>query len=286
MSASSGSTLTHVHKSQKIYYAGLENNFLVLPDGKTIIGVDYNNGYPYNLFMEDISRNDSSAYRQIATHGTTILSVFYIPISKTLFVGDHNGRAVQYQEGANKETWTTVKDYGNLGIGPIDSVKQIGDVVIFGGRNNYSIKAINSVTKTLFPGTLKTAIKNVRSFQVCELPENKVYLSVCGQNPNYSNTQTDIYDATELAKAFGYQFQERVTNPLDTTSSEESLIEQVPEITASCGCNTKRVIDNLLVKMVDYFQVFRYVISSDFETKLKKILSNYNLLILMNRLIQ
>jgi hypothetical protein len=226
--------------------------------------------------MEDISRNDGSAYRQIATHENQIQSVFFNPISKYLFVGDNGGRVIQYQEGANKETWTTAKDYGNLGIGQIDSVDQIGDVIVFGGHVTYSIRAINSDTKTLLPGSLKTAICHVRSLQVCELPENKVYLSVCGQIQNYSNTQTDIYDGTELAKAFGYQFQKRLTNLPSTTSSEESITGQLPETTPSCGCITKKVIDNLFIKITEYFQVFRNVIYSDFEIKLKSLLGSYS----------
>jgi WD40 repeat protein len=272
MEASSGSSLTHVHKSQKVYFVYYENHFLVLPDGKTIIGVE--NKDSKKLFMEDITRNDTSAYRQIATHGNTIYSVLYNPVSKTLFVGDGNGRVVQYQKGANQETWTMVKDYGDLGIGSILSVDQIGDVVVFGGPNTYSIRAINSVTMTLLPGTLKTAIRNVYSLRFCELPENKVYLSVCGQSPSYSNTQTDIYDATELAKAFGYHFQGRITvPPISTTPSEESLNEE-PIEKSPCGCNTKRVIDNFLIRFSEYFQDFRRVISSDFESKLKDILSS------------
>jgi hypothetical protein len=276
-------SFTHVHKSQKVYYAGYENNFLVLPDGKTIVGVEYK-GNVNVLFMEDITRNDITAYRQIATHGNWIYCVLYNPVSKTLFVGDENGRVVQYQEGGNKETWSKVKDYGDLGIGYICSVDQIGDVVVFGGYQSYFIRAINSVSKTLLRGSLKTAIEYVDSLRFCEVPENKVYLSVCGRIPSYSNNKTDIYDATKLAKAFGYHFQEKLNIPL-STSSEGSVVEEPIETSPSCGCNTQRVIDNLLTRITDCFQVFRRVISSDFESRLKSILSNYVGVSIINRFI-
>jgi hypothetical protein len=203
-------------------------------------------------------------------------------ISKTIFVGNDGGKVIEYQQEANNQSWAKVKDYDDLGIGPIFAVDQIGDVLVFGGYDNYSIRAIDSINKTLLPGTLKTAIQHVDSLQFCELPENKVYLSVCGRESNYSNDQTDIYDATDLAKAFGHNFQETIQNLPKSVSSEEPVIEANLEKThmkietsTFCGCTSKKVIDTILIKMSYYLQNFRNIINADFEKKIKRILSNY-----------
>jgi hypothetical protein len=253
-----------------------ESHFLVLPDGKTIIGA-----CKHNLFMEDISRNDNTAYRQIANHGNIIFFVFYNLVSKTLFVGDRYGKVVEYLREDNTQSWVKVKDYGKMGNEVFLSVDQIGDVLVFGG-SNYSIRAIDSLKKTLLPGSLKTAFEHVDSLRFCKLPENKIYLSVCGRHPKYSNDQTDIYDATDLARAFGYNFQETVRDTPRSVSSEEPIVEvdskdTQTETSTFCGCTSKKVIDTILSKMSYYLQDFRNVINSDFEKKIKRILSNYPL---------
>jgi hypothetical protein len=283
MEGSPGSSVTHVHESQKLYYVGCGNQFLVFPDGKTIIGVEDQDSY--KLFMEDITRNDNTAYRQIAEHENTIFTVLYNPVSKTLIGGDKDGRVVQYEEGANKETWTMVKDYGDLGIGWIISMDQIGDILIFGGYESYSIKALDIGNKKLLPGTLKTATRNVFCLRFCELPEKKVFLSVCGEYPNYSNEKTDIYDATELARRFNFDFQGMVGDTLNTPLLREdtftkSFLEQTESETenetlnvTSCGCNHKIYMDIILSKVEEYLSLFRNIISSDFDQRLKKILS-------------
>jgi hypothetical protein len=253
-----------------------ENHFLVLPDGKTIIGVEYK-GQHNVLFMEDISRNDVNAYRQIATYGYYIYTVFYNSVSKSLFVGENSGKVAQYQRDVNGETWTMAKDYGNIGIGHIFSVDQIEDIVIFGGGGSHSVRANDSKNKNLLQGTLKTAICYIYSLQVCELPENKVYLSVCGQNQNYTNTKTDIYNATELAKTFGFHFQsqEKFEEIPKSESSKDKSIEDFPEETSTptpCGCNIKKAIDSLLEKLADYLEDFQSIICSNFTHKIKSLI--------------
>jgi hypothetical protein len=271
MKANPGSTLTHVHKSEQNYWVESENHFLVLPDGKTIIGADGSKNK--HLFTEDISASGNNAYRQIATHGKTISTVLYKSLSKTLFVGDNGGRVVEYQEDANKETWTKIKDYDDLGIGRIYSVDQIGDVVVFGG-NNYTIRAIDSVNKKLLPGILKTAIKYVCSLQFFELPEEKIYLSICGRNPNYLNNGTDIYDATELGKKFNVEFQMGKT--VDYSGSSTSSEEINGETQNFCNCDSKKMMELFVSKMGEYLDIYRSIINSDFEKKLKILLSNYD----------
>jgi hypothetical protein len=266
MSASPGATINHVHQSQKKYWVEFENNFLVLPDGKTVIGSE--GGEYKNLICEDITKNDASAYSLIATHGDDIDSVFYNAVSKSLFVGDQNKVVIEYEEKENNLSWRETKNYGNLGIGDIECFEQIGDILIFGGYDTYSIRAIDTVKKVLLPGSLKTAIGCVYSLQKCELLDNKVYLSICGSFPNYSEQQTDIYDATDLAKAFSFEFS--LKNRFSTSSDDTSI----PDKEGSCGCNSKRVMNTLVTKLEQYLEVFSGMLFNHFNQRFISIVGN------------
>jgi hypothetical protein len=110
------------------------------------------------------------------------------------------------------------------------------------------------------------------------LPEKKVYLSVTGRCPNFWNNQTDIFDATDLARAFGLNFQDTLRDPMGSVSLEEPLVDgnsKETQTSTLCGCTSKRVMDTLLSKMGCYLQDFRNIINADFEKKIKTILSNY-----------
>jgi hypothetical protein len=270
MIASSGATINHIHQSQKKYWVQFENNFLLLPDGKTIIGSE--GGNRKNLICEDITKNDSSAYSLIATHGGDIDSVFYNAVSKSLFVGDCDNAVIEYEEKGNKLSWRETKNYGNLGIGDFECIEQIGDILIFGGYDTYSIRAIDIINKVLLPGSLKTAYKYVYSLQKCELPDNKVYLSICGSSPNYSEQQTDIYDATDLAKAYSFEFS--LKNKFSTCSSETSIPLNFPNKEGSCSCGSKRVMDTLMTKLEHYLHVFSGTLFNHFNQRCLSILGN------------
>jgi hypothetical protein len=271
MSASPGTTINHVHQSQKNFFVWFENNFFVLPDGKTIIGSE--GGNRKNLICEDITKNDSSAYSLIAIHKGDIDSVFYNAVSKSLFVGDCYDVVIEYEEKENNLSWRETKNYGDLGVGDVESIEQIGDVLIFGGRNSYFIRAIDTIKKVLLPGTIETAFYKMYSLQKCELPNNTVYLSVCGEEQNYSNEQTDIYDATNLAKVFSFKFS--LKNAPSTSSDETSISLDSPDKEGICGCDSKKVMKTLITKIEHYLQVFSGTLFSHFNQKLTSIFGNY-----------
>jgi hypothetical protein len=228
--------------------------FLILPNGKTIIGRDGSN--PKIILIEDITKNDASAYSNFGNHSKNISLVFYDVISKSLFVGDCNGVLIQYKQNESNQLWEELHNYGNLGIGSVISVELIGRMLIFGGFGTYLLKAVDIDNRKVLQGTFKTAIKNIFSLQVCELPDNKLNLSVCGFNPDYSNNLTDIFDVTKAAEAFGNKFQkELIPNSeslsLCETKSTESKISQ-----NNCGCDSKWILNNITLKMDHYLSAF------------------------------
>ena len=111
---SPGSPVKSANQTTQKFYALYENNFLVLPDGKTVVGADASN--PSKLVSEDITTNTS---RLIGTLSNTVYTVVFDPKSRSLFAGDHEGCLRMYQEKTTSGFFVLVKDFGNVGIGRI-----------------------------------------------------------------------------------------------------------------------------------------------------------------------
>jgi hypothetical protein len=197
LSAKNGAMLSPIYESDIDYFVDFETHFLALPDGKTIIGVDGSN-YK-KLFYEDITSNGPESWNQIVSHGDNINTVYYELVSRSLFVGDNSGVVVQYKRNGTHSNWEQLCNYGNLGIGQIYSVVQIGNFLVFGG-DGFELRVIDIANKEVIQGTLTTAIKFILSLQTCEVPDNQVQLSVSGLNPDYSNSLTDIFRIKAITK--------------------------------------------------------------------------------------
>ena len=191
MQTESGNTVNFQHESKQKFSAGFENNFLVLPDGKTIVGRDASD--LKRLMIEDIQTNQISS---IEMHGGSIHTLLYNKKTTSLLVGDYTGHVIQYQKSKETNTFTKVKDYGDLGIGYVQSSCLFGNLGIFGGYDKSLIAVIHIPEQKLVERKIITAFKNVDSLQVCEVSESKVLLSVGGRDPLYSGNKTDIFEIT------------------------------------------------------------------------------------------
>ena len=190
-----------------------ENQFLVLPDAKTIVGVDY---LDKSLVMiEDITQGNP---RQIGTHGDLISTVLFDSMTQSLLVGDYKGHVKQYKK--ENGSFTMVKDYGKVGVGEVLSSTQVGRFAIFGGR--YFLVAINISEQKVFPEVLKSPFGCTYSLQVCKGACSNVYLSLGGSSPKYCSDVSDFLDVTLLYK--GHipinQFYEKM-NQLDSIFQEK-----------------------------------------------------------------
>jgi hypothetical protein len=199
-----------------------------------------------------------------------------------------------------------VKDYENIGIGEILSVEQIGNLLVFGGYLNALI-AIDSVNQKVLKGKVDTAIRYIHSLQVCELPNQEMYLSVNGKDPSYSNDKSDLYDVTDLGKTFGHIFRRNKENehinkktikednqdnkhkklidkkdkqkiskntllepsiPLKDTSRSESESKS-----SYCGCSSKMMLEMVLSKMGDFLEQFSDNFIYKFKTQFSSVIS-------------
>ena len=193
----------------------------MLPDGQTVIGRDGSDRK--RLVMEDIVLQEVS---EIGKHGGYICTVLYHDETRSLLVGDHTGHVIQYQKSEKTNSFTKVKDHGNVGIGPVISSCQYKDYAVFGGYNTSSVAVINIPEQKLVQGTIKTAFKNVDSLQICEVSGSKVLLSVGGRVVSYSDN-TDVFEV-EVSKKYTQKTTQKETKILQTpvieTQSNQPLV--------------------------------------------------------------
>ena len=232
-----GSTVNYQYQSAQTYYLSFESNFLVLPDEKTLVAPFSSN--PKLLYSEDITQNNPT---QIGTLTNYIYTVLYDEASKTLFAGDDNGYVIQYQKAENSASFSKSKDYGNLGIGSLYSSTLVNGLAIFGGSNN-SIIAIDIKTKTIY-GSVVTAYKYIYSLTPCKVSKSRTLLSVCGGNPNYSDTSTDIFQICLDSKS-----KNDVSQTPSVSSNDTQEIRTLPTLQS---VSNQKVVDSIICGLHEY----------------------------------
>ena len=184
------STIKIHHQTRNKLSVYYENNFLVLPDGKTIIGPD---GSDYKkLIMEDITQGNP---RQIGTHGGEIYTVLFDSLTQSLVVGDSKGDVKQYKKV--NQSFMMIKDYGNVSVNYVMSSTQVGRFAIFGG-DDYSLAAIDISGQRVCVGPPRSPFKYTYTLQACEGLGSKMYLSLGGFIPIYYSDTSDCLDVTLL----------------------------------------------------------------------------------------
>ena len=177
----------------------LENDFIILFYGRTIIGASEFK----ELVAEDITRKNTKV---IAKYKALIRTILFDSVTRTLFVGDSFGFVRQYQQskrsnflGLFKESlyFSLLKDYGNVGVGWVLSSSKVGGFAIFGGSNN-SLVAIDISEQQLCKGVIKSPFEKTYSLRVCFGVYRNVYLSVGGENPDYSSIKSDCLEVDQL----------------------------------------------------------------------------------------
>ena len=203
MNAINDSSVEIHHQTQNKFYVFLENQFLVLPNAKTVVGAD---GLDRKkLMIENITERNPT---KIGRHSDEILSILFDSLTQTLLVGDRSGHVKQYKKrkkstvfGPSEDpfSFTLLKDYGNVGVDQVLSSAQVGGFVIFGGDNR-SLIAINISEQWLCKGKIKSPFVSIFSLQVCDGLESNIYLSVGGEYPNYSSGLSDYLDVSQVNK--------------------------------------------------------------------------------------
>lgn len=162
------------------------------------MGVLYNNDK--NIGKENIPE----ASRPVITYNGGISTIYTIAVHENfnfLLAGEDSldqGRLLQYR----LDTGALVRDYGSLGISCVFSSARLGRLCFFGGYNSQSFAVVDVVEQKVVYGPVRSAITTIFSLAVCKTSHDnsgaKTVLAVAGENINYSNDRTDLFDVTGL----------------------------------------------------------------------------------------
>ena len=192
MKGKSGEKVKSTNQTQNQFSGKYKKGFFVLPDIKTIVGVSDNN--VNTLFTEDITTNKVTPFGK---HKQSIYTLLYDKVTESLFAGDSRGHVVQYKRGSNTSAFSLVKDYGNVDINEAFSCVKVGEYAVFSGFDIFFV-AINIRERRVCKEKIKSPFKYIYSLEVCHALDQKVYLSIGAENPNYSWKLTDLLDVTEI----------------------------------------------------------------------------------------
>jgi hypothetical protein len=209
-----------LEQSKSTFYVYYGKHFTVLPDQKTLIGVDKLD--KKTLIMEDLTSDQPPVI--IGKHSSFVYTLIFIEETNMLLVGDHGSNVIQYKLDPECNTWSIVKNYGNLGIFQVVSNTKIGQFVIFGGYGKSSLRVIDSNEMEMVGYPYETAIQNVLSLSICEVSPSQVYLSVSGSSSDYSKNCSNILDITKFLKE-----KNLLEQVVSKKSSDQDVIEKILE---------------------------------------------------------
>lgn len=213
MKSESREEINFKNETKNKFWSIFENTFVVLPDEKTIVGVDTK--IESTLVVEDMTTNKSASFGKNENY---ILNLLYDKVSETLFAGDSGGYIKQYKRSRKIEPFSLVKDYGNVGIQDVFSSAQVGRYAFFGGFDR-SVVAINIDERQLCKGKIESPFESTFSLQACRGSRSKFYLSLGGANPDYISNTSDFLDVTGI-----YENQKMVIDQDDQEVNEMLII--------------------------------------------------------------
>lgn len=187
MKSAPGERVESVYKTKYEFSACFENNFLVLPGGKTVVGVNGEN--LSNLIAENIASNKGHTF---GNHLGTINTLLYDQITESLLAGDQYGHVVQYKRKGSG--FSLVKIYRRLGLDSVNCSAQVGGFAFFGGKKDF-LGAIDIRKREDCRLKKQILFSSSFSLQVCRGPNQKVYLSVGGEKQ-----KSDYFEKPGLLK--------------------------------------------------------------------------------------
>ena len=195
--------MTPFYQTKNEFNVRDDKSFLVLPDGKSIVGVNPKTpNASKSLVIEDVKTGKVASFGR---HKGDIKTLLYHKGTASLFAGDSSGRIAQYRRSSRDSNFTLLKDYRDVGITGVYSSAQVGRFAVFGCRNRVLV-VIDIPERRLCEGQIQSPFYQTLSLQVCRGLGNKVYLSVGGYDPRYYSDVSDFLDVTEMynyKKEFG-----------------------------------------------------------------------------------
>lgn len=220
--------------SEVTFWCEYDDHFAVLSNERSIVGVQYKYGSKNNIILKEDILNDNPDYGPQVFAILNLHNVYTLLADEetgSLLAGDSIGNLVQY----DLEDGYELKYYIFLGIGSITSVKHLGKIGVFGGQYNCTFIDLER-RECLTQKSLRTAVEGIYSVELISLvnrfKENKVYLTVCGGKPDYSQKKTDIFDVTDV-----FELREPQYAGMNYTEQPKAM-DNGEEIQRCPNCNT------------------------------------------------
>ena len=184
------------------YFSFSDPSFCVLSDQATLVGV---NEADWNTVTKQ-SIIDRSA--PIVVYTANIGHVYTVAVDEPnniLFAGSSNlggGQVIQY----DLSTGQAVKNYAHVGIGRIlsSASAKAGSLWLFGSRGSSRFTVIDPISRRIVHSPVITAIRNIYSMTIGTVynsdSEDTVLLFIAGDDSEYANDRSDVFDITELTK--------------------------------------------------------------------------------------
>ena len=184
------------------YSCFCDSSFCVLSDQATIIGISYSDRN--KIIRQNISDHSVPKVLYTANIGRVNTLAVDEP-NNLLFAGSDDytkGQVVQY----DLSTGRAMKNYGSLSIDKVVSSIRLGNLWFFGGFGFSKFTVIDSVTKRIVHGPVKTVIWTIYSMSACSIHSKerdpKTILFTIGIHSNNLDQRTDIFNITGLVKKF------------------------------------------------------------------------------------
>lgn len=194
-----------INTSFEHYSTFYENNFQILSDEKTLIGVKHKENNDL-IIMEDIQNNDPD-YQPLEFHGNQnkINVILKCETKQIILAGDNDGRVIQY----NMQNAQIIKNYGNLGVGGVLSAVMLDNIAVFGGFDDLRVIQLNQ--QKVFENPIETALNGIYSMVFCLIKNEdltkqpKIILSCAGKRSENEMEKNDLFDITKLIKKFNHK---------------------------------------------------------------------------------
>ena len=146
-------TVKPKHESRGKYYHGLENNFLMLPNQKTLVGESESD----SLEIEDMISKEAPV---IIDEKLPLTMIFNRKIN-SLLAGYSNACVSQFERDSSG-VMKKQKKYGDVGVGWVYASDCSGDIAAVGGDNGM-ISLINMKKKEVIQKGIRTCFEEVFS---------------------------------------------------------------------------------------------------------------------------
>lgn len=191
-----GAEVSHELKSRSKFFSWQENSFQVFPDKTRVAGVGYTGFFgDYVVIIEDLVDKKAPLVK-FAKHG--MINVL-LPLRNftSFLVGFRKGRLRQFSRDEASGKWLEERSFRGLEVGPLFSGSLWNDFALVGGNQGF-FKVLDLRSRAGWGKVFPSAVKDIYSLQVCRLSEAQVMLVVTGEYPDFSTSESDFLDMSEI----------------------------------------------------------------------------------------